>query len=138
MSDGPASVIVDSTGANIAEVKAASTAAVATDKALVVAVSPNNIIPVKQTSSTATTSSIAASISSVTLLAANVSRRGATIFNDSNRILYVRLGSTASTTNYTVQLGTDAYYEVPYGYTGEINGIWVAGSSGNARITELS
>lgn len=43
MSDGPAAVIVDSTGANIAEVKAASTAAVATDKALVVAVSPNNV-----------------------------------------------------------------------------------------------
>lgn len=42
MSDGPAAVIVDSTGANIAEVTAASTAAVATDKALVVAVSPNN------------------------------------------------------------------------------------------------
>jgi hypothetical protein len=40
--DGPAAVIVDSTGANIAEVKGASTAAVAADKALVVAISPNN------------------------------------------------------------------------------------------------
>jgi len=33
-------------GTNVASVKAASTAAVATDKALVVAVSPNNIVPV--------------------------------------------------------------------------------------------
>lgn len=42
MTDGPARVIVDSTGANIAEVKAASTPPVAGDKALVVAVSPNS------------------------------------------------------------------------------------------------
>lgn len=50
MSDGPAAVIVDSTGANIASVKPASTAAVATDPALVVAVSPNNTIPVSAAS----------------------------------------------------------------------------------------
>lgn len=43
---GPASVIVDATGANIAEVKAASTPAAAADKALVVAVSPNNAVAV--------------------------------------------------------------------------------------------
>lgn len=50
MSDGPAAVIVDSTGANIASVKPASTAAVATDPALVVAVSPNNTVPVSAAS----------------------------------------------------------------------------------------
>lgn len=42
--DSPAAVIVDSTGANIAAVKGASTAAVAADKAVVVAVSPNNAV----------------------------------------------------------------------------------------------
>jgi hypothetical protein len=41
----PAAVIVNEAGTNIAEVKAASTAAVAADKAVVVAVSPNNIVP---------------------------------------------------------------------------------------------
>lgn len=52
MSDGPAVVIVDSTGAHIAAVKNASTAAVAADKALVVAVSPNNTVAVSTAPST--------------------------------------------------------------------------------------
>lgn len=43
---GPAAVIVNESGTNIAQVKDSSTAAVAADKALVVAVSPNNSIAV--------------------------------------------------------------------------------------------
>jgi hypothetical protein len=42
----PVSIIVNSTGDHIAEIKNASTAAVAADKALVVAVSPNNSVAV--------------------------------------------------------------------------------------------
>lgn len=49
MSDGPAAIIFDETGTNAAAVKAASTAAVAADKALVVCVSPNNSIAVTGT-----------------------------------------------------------------------------------------
>lgn len=41
-------------GTNVATVKAASTAAVATDKAVVVAISPNNTVPVSLTSTTIT------------------------------------------------------------------------------------
>lgn len=52
MTDGPAVVIVDSTGTDIAKVLAASTAAVATDKALVVALSPNNTIALPTGSAT--------------------------------------------------------------------------------------
>jgi hypothetical protein len=72
----------------------------------------------------------------VQLLAANADRLGATIFNDSSAILYVRLGTTASTSNFTVKMVADAYYEVPFNYTGRIDGIW-ASATGNARITEL-
>lgn len=82
-------------------------------------------------------SSVAGSASSVSLLASNANRLGATIYNDSTSNLYVRLGSTASTSNFTVKLAQDDYYEVPFGYTGAIDGIWDS-ATGNARITELT
>lgn len=93
-------------------------------------------------STTPTQTSVASSASSVSLLAANNARKGATITNDSTAILYLKLGATASTTSYTVTLnGAVAapfvYYEVPYGYVGAIDGIW-ASANGNARITELA
>ena len=90
------------------------------------------------TSGTATTTNVSSSASSVTLLASNSSRKMATIYNDSTQVLYLLLGSTAaSNTNYTVQLTSGAYYELPITYTGQINGIW-ASANGAARITELS
>lgn len=88
-------------------------------------------------------SSVAASASSVSLLAANASRLGATVYNDSaSATLYVKLGTTASTTSFTVALppqvdGIGGYYEVPFGYTGAVDGIWSA-AVGSARITELT
>lgn len=96
----------------------------------------------QQRSSTATKASVAGSASSVTILAANTARRGATITNDSTAILYLDLtGGTASTTSYTVQLAGSttsgvSYFEVPFGYTGLITGIW-ASATGNARVTEF-
>jgi hypothetical protein len=90
-------------------------------------------------SATATLSNVASSASSVSLLASNSSRKGAMIFNDSTQVLYVKLGATASTTSYTVQIAASGYYELPpaHIYTGAIDGIW-ASANGNARITELT
>lgn len=85
----------------------------------------------------ATNSNVAGNASSVTLLAANTSRLGATIFNESTADLYIKLGSTASLTDYTVKLISSAYYEVPYNYVGRIDGIWSV-ATGNARIAELT
>jgi len=93
--------------------------------------------------SAATTASIAGSASSTTLLASNTSRLGATFFNDqptddTGEILFLLLdAAVASTTNYTVQLAPNTYYEVPFGYTGEIRGIWGA-AVGDVRVTELT
>jgi len=90
--------------------------------------------------STAAQSSVAENLSNVTLLAANAARLGATIFNETvSSNLLLKLGVTASTTSYTVKLTPGAYYEVPYRYTGQIDGIWdVADAGGSARITELT
>ena len=90
-------------------------------------------------------SSVTASATNVTLLSANTSRLGATIYNDADKALYVKLGATASTTSFTAKLAPkDAtnniggYFEVPYGFTGQIDGIWDASPTGSARITELT
>lgn len=125
-------------GTNTAAVKAASTAAVAADPALVVAISPNNAVQIiDATNATSTLSNVSGSASSVTLLSLNTARKGVTIFNDSTAILYVKFGTTASTTSFTVRLVSNAYYEVPFGYTGRIDGIW-ASATGSARVTELT
>jgi hypothetical protein len=119
-------------------VKLPSTAAVSSDRALVVAISPNNPITTSVARpATSVTSSVAGSVTSVTLLSSNSIRLGATVYNDSNALLYVKLGTTASTTDYTVKLFPLAYYEIPYGYTGRIDGIWNT-ATGNARIDELT
>ncbi len=94
-------------------------------------------VPTKEVrSASPTQSSVAGSATSVSLLASSATRLGATIYNDSSAALYLKLGSTASTTSFTVKLLQDDYYEVPFGYTGAIDGIW-ASATGNARITVL-
>lgn len=90
----------------------------------------------KATTTTASTS-VAASATSVTVLASNTGRIGATIYNDSTATLYLKLGATASSTSYSVKMLADDYYEVPYFYTGVIDGIWTS-ATGSARVTEVS
>lgn len=87
---------------------------------------------------TATVTSVADTASSTTLLALNLLRRQATIFNNSTEILYVKLGTTASLTDFTVRMIANAYYELPQPvYTGRIDGIWANNSSGAALVTEI-
>jgi hypothetical protein len=100
----------------------------------------NGIMSAKElTSSTATLSNVSSSASSVTILAANTSRLGATVFNDSTEVLYLKFGSTASSSSFTVKMLAGAYYEMPtpHVYVGVISGIW-ASANGSARVTELT
>ena len=91
-----------------------------------------------QIPNSATKANVSGAASSTTLLAANVGRLGAAIWNDSSAILYVDLtGGTASATSCSVKLAADDYLEVPFGYTGLITGIW-ASATGAARVTEFS
>lgn len=83
-------------------------------------------------------SSVNDSASNVTVLASNANRLGATVFNDSDQALYLKLGATASTTSFTVKMAAGSYYEVPFNYTGIIDGIWAADSTGAARVTEVT
>lgn len=89
--------------------------------------------------SSATITSVSDSDSAQTLLSANSDRKGSIIFNDSTAILYVSLGSTATTTNFSYRLTPNATLELfaEKNFTGLISGIWESDASGAARITEL-
>lgn len=70
------------------------------------------------------------------LLPENTKRLGATIYNDSTKILFVKLGAGASDTSFSAKLGVGGYFEVPFGYAGIVTGIWST-ANGFARITEF-
>jgi len=88
---------------------------------------------------TGTTSTVAASASSVTLVFANSARRGLVIVNDADKNLRVKFGATASATDFTYIIAANQTLTltVPI-YTGIVDGIWEAAPTGNARITELT
>ncbi len=80
---------------------------------------------------------IAGTIGNLIILAANANRLGAMFYLESGSALFLKLGSLAGTFDYTLQLGTTGYYEVPYNYTGTVSGIWQF-ANGTVQITEVS
>lgn len=60
------------------------------------------------------------------------------VVNDSTAILYLKFGTTASTTSYTVQIPAGGYFEFPLPtYPGVVHGIW-SSATGSARTTEVA
>jgi hypothetical protein len=92
---------------------------------------------VVQSASTGTLTSVNSSATNVTVLASNTVRKGATFFNNSTQTLYLAFGATASTTAFTVPLASNAFFEMPSGYTGVVSGIW-ASANGNVQVTEIT
>lgn len=83
-----------------------------------------------------TTTSVSASATAVTLKAANNSRLGLTVFNDSSAALYIKEGAGASTSDFKVKLAAGDYWEMEEPiYFGLVSGIWES-ATGAARITE--
>lgn len=122
----------------IVSVTPPGTPAMVEDRALVVAISPNNAFTVNfAKSAIVIKTNIASSGSSVILLPANMSRLGATIYNDSlSGFLYINLGSAVDASDFVIKLFPLQYYEIPFGYVGDINGCWSI-INGFARIAEF-
>lgn len=81
--------------------------------------------------------SVTSAAADTLILAANTQRRGCAITNDSTATLKLSLGTNAaSATAFTVSIAAAGYYEVPFGYSGQIRGIWSA-AYGAARVTEV-
>lgn len=79
--------------------------------------------------------SIAASATSIELLASNSDRVEGIIYNDSTSNLYVLMGSGATTSNYTIKLETDESLVIDR-YTGVVHGVWDS-AVGSAKVTDI-
>lgn len=96
-----------------------------------------NTVPTKQVrSATPTQSSPSVTTASTVILASNANRLGATIINEGSVACFVKLGATASATSYSVNMAVGGYFEVPFNYTGAIDGI-TASSTATLRVSEL-
>lgn len=84
------------------------------------------------------TTNVAASLSSVQLLAANANRVSGSVHNDTNSRMLVKLGATASTTSFTERVPARATYKLPPGYVGRVDAIWISSAAGFARVTEVT
>lgn len=89
-------------------------------------------------STTATLANISGATSSTTLIASNTARRGVICVNDSTATLYLKFGTTASTTSFTYKLAPGDTWELGQAiYIGIVTGIWDS-ATGSARCTELT
>lgn len=85
-----------------------------------------------------TVTSVTAAVTTTRLAAPNAGRRGLLVFNDSTAVLYLKYGSTASTSSFTVKILAGGYWEMPLPIDpGQIDGVWDA-ANGAARVTEQS
>ncbi len=101
---------------------------VASDQSL-----PTTSVPLTSASVTR----VSASATVVDLKASNTARRGLYVFNELlSAVLYIKLGSAATLTDYTLSVPPGGYYELPLPvYTGVVTGIW-ASAAGAAQVTE--
>lgn len=88
-------------------------------------------------SSTVNATTVAASKTSVSLLAANSNRESFSITNTSTAPLYIEMAATATTTAFTAVLFQNDTYEPPVPYTGVVSGIWATDTNGSALVREF-
>ena len=82
----------------------------------------------------------ASSATSVMLWNKNSVRRGAILVNTDANDLYIRFGTTASTSSggWTYKIPSGATWEMPQPiFGGRIDGIWSAAGAGVAEMTEM-
>ena len=86
----------------------------------------------------ATRTAVAASVTPVTLAAANPARVGISVLNDSSATLYIGLGDADVTTSDATAIlpGSMAYFEAPAGFVGRLSGVW-SSATGTAHVTEM-
>ena len=90
---------------------------------------------------TGTITVVSDAATSATLAASNAARKMVWIYNDSDQPLYVKFGATATVSDFTQLVIPGATMIVAggaTGYTGLIDGIWSANSSGSARVTVIT
>jgi hypothetical protein len=108
------------------------------DTGYLASVSAAQALQVWSFAATAALTQVAASATSVSLLASNAARKGAVITNTGTNTLYVAFAASASATAFTYQIGAGQALTLPVPvYQGAISGLWL-GTGGDAVITEMS
>lgn len=145
--DSPTSLADNSTGTQHT-IKAASTgAAAATDAALVVnlreglpagtaAIGTVTVTKSQKAASSALTN-VTGATGNTNILASNANRLKWTFYNSCSTNAYLKFGTTASTTSFTVLVTPQGYYEDDC-WTGNIDAVWDTGVSGDSRVTSLT
>jgi len=88
--------------------------------------------------SSAPTTNVPAATASTLLSAANASRKGWMVWNDSPSSMYLKAGTGASATSAMLSVPPGAYFELPSPvYTGVMYAAWVT-ATGAARVTEMT
>lgn len=136
-------------GTNVPHVLPPSTAAIATDNALVVGMSPNSPLPAGtnllgsvnvKNAGTAALTQVACNNASTTLVAANANRKGLIIHNQTNKDAYIAFAATATTAAFTyfLKMGNVLELGLNLVYNGLISYIANAAGTGNMVVTDLS
>lgn len=86
--------------------------------------------------SSAVTSTVNAVLVSTTLISSNSERKSVWITNESDGTLYLKYGTAATTSSYTVPLFKNDVAFID-DYSGVISGIWDV-ASGSAKVTEVT
>ena len=94
-------------------------------------------VSITNKASTSVVTSVPAAVTNTVVLTPNQNRIFASFYNNGAKTMYIKLGTGASTSVYTIQLFSGSYWEVPQDYQGEIDAVW-GSASGNALVTELT
>lgn len=93
--------------------------------------------PINLKNATTVYTKVAASLTAVPLVAETARREGLYIYNDSTGILYIRVDGDASSTEYTIRIPSQGFYEMPANYfTDAVTGAWDV-ANGYAHVTEI-
>jgi hypothetical protein len=90
-----------------------------------------------QTSGTGTSLTNTLSTTASKIASSNTARKGLTIYNNLSAILYIDTLNAVTASISAVAIPPNAYYEYPYGYTGDVWGILSTGT-GSVQIREYS
>jgi len=80
---------------------------------------------------------IKAKSTSVELLDSDPNRKSASIYNFSNKNMYIKLGSPATYDSFSLVLQTGSYWEIPIGCTDAIHAIWSPSCTGSAQVSDI-
>ncbi len=94
--------------------------------------------PTSATSTAATVPVPADTVTAAVLRAANANRKGLTIWNNSTGAILIEFGTAPTATTYTARIEPGGYYEVPFGYTGQVQGLWTALGGTGALVREFT